>query len=151
MSWLLMMGGKDKIWPSVSHSKGKQRLIGHNGAVLDAFGMNRQDILKGQFFGKSKGRESGFSGFHQAIGHGELDTGKAIQPHRYGFSFMPVQIGKLLLHLNELRQAFLGDGVPCGRASRHVRSNPFESLGHQNAPFGPGLGVKKRIGKRRAL
>ena len=113
--------------------------------------MNRQDFLKREFFGKAEGRESGFRGFHQPIGHGEVDPGETIQPHRYGFSFMPVQVGQFLLCLNQLRQAFLGDGVPRGRTGRHVRSHLFESLGHQDASFGLGLGIQKRIGQRRFL
>ena len=64
---------------------------------------------------------------------------------------MTIQIGQLLLHLNELRQAFLGDGVSRGRTGRDVRSNPFEALGHLEASFGPGPRMKKRIDRRRSL
>ena len=118
--------------------QGQQRLIGQNGAVLDALGMDRQNILEGQF-SENQGRESGFGGFHQSIGHGKLNPGKTIHSRGHGFSFMTIQIGQLLLHLNELRQAFLGDGVSRGRTGRDVRSNPFEALGHLEASFGRAL------------
>ena len=107
-------------------------MAGEDRRVLQAFGMDLQNLTQAHAVGVSQRSELRFFGMDECIGDGECNGAQSVHADGDRPPFAAEDVGQFLLDLNELRQSFRRQLVPERLACGDERANSFQSLLHDD-------------------